>query len=140
MSEAELYLIKQRMLAGKRAKAERGELGMALPRGYIRQPSGEVAKDPDAQVQSTIALVFSQFERLNSINGLLQYLVRHQVLLPDRVRGGLRKGDLQWRRPNRATLTDLLHNPIYAGAYAYGRRPTDPRRCKPGRPGTGRSW
>jgi len=138
MSEAELYLIKQRMLAGKRAKAERGELGMALPRGYIRQLSGEVAKDPDAQVQSTISLVFSQFERLNSIHGLLQYLVRHQVLLPDRLRGGLRKGDLQWRRPNRETLSDLLHNPIYAGAYAYGRRPTDPRRCKPGRPGTGR--
>jgi hypothetical protein len=38
------------MLAGKRAKAERGELGMALPRGYIRQLSGEVTKDPDAQV------------------------------------------------------------------------------------------
>jgi hypothetical protein len=35
---------------------------MALPRGYIRQPSGEVAKDPDEQVQGTIALVFSQFE------------------------------------------------------------------------------
>jgi len=118
MSEAELYLIKQRMLAGKRAKAERGELGMALPRGYIRQLSGEVAKDPDAQVQSTISLVFSQFERLNTIHGLLQYLVRHHILLPDRLRGGLRKGDLQWRRPNRETLSDLLHNPIYAGAYA----------------------
>ena len=48
------------MLAGKRAKAERGELGMALPRGYIRQPSGEVAKDPDEQVQGTIALVLQQ--------------------------------------------------------------------------------
>ncbi len=64
--------------------------------------------------------------------------MRHQVLLPDRLRGGLRKGDLQWRRPNHETLSDLLHNPIYADAYAYGRRPTDPRRCKPGRPGTGR--
>src|SRR5512145_1818501 len=56
MSEAELYLIKQRMLAGKRAKADRGELGMALPRGYVRQPSGEVTKDPDEQVQTTILL------------------------------------------------------------------------------------
>jgi hypothetical protein len=69
------------MLAGKRAKAERGELGMALPRGYLCQPSGEVAEDPDAQEQGTIALVFSQFERLRSINGLLQHLVRHQILL-----------------------------------------------------------
>ena len=138
MSEAELYLIKQRMLAGKRAKAQRGELGMAVPRGYIRQSSGQVVKDPDEQVQSTISLIFNEFERQNSVNGVLQYLVRHHILLPHRVPGGLNKGDLQWSRPNRATLTDMLRNPIYAGAYAYGRRPTDPRRCKPGRSGTGR--
>ena len=138
MSEAELYLIKQRMLAGKRAKAERGELGMALPRGYIRHSSGQVVKDPDEQVQNTIALIFNEFERQNSVNGVLRYLVRHQILLPHRVRGGSNKGELQWSRPNRATLTDLLRNPIYAGAYVYGRRPTDPRRCKPGRPSTGR--
>lgn len=138
MSEAELHVIKQRMLSGKRAKAERGELGMLLPRGYIRHPSGEFAKDPDEQVQTTIALVFDQFERRNSVNGLLQYLVRHHILLPHRVAGGLCKGDLEWRRPNRTTLTDMLRNPIYAGAYAYGRRPTDPRRRKPGRPNTGR--
>jgi len=138
MSEAELYLIKQRMLAGKRAKAERGELGMMIPRGYVRLPSGEVAKDPDEQAQTTIALIFDQFERLGSLNGVLQYLVRRHVLLPHRVRSGLRKGDLEWRRPNRPTLADLLHNPIYAGAYVFGRRPTDPRRREPGRPGTGR--
>jgi DNA invertase Pin-like site-specific DNA recombinase len=138
MSEAELYLIKQRMLAGKRAKAERGELGMMIPRGYVRHASGEVAKDPDEQAQSTITLVFDQFARLGSLNGVLQYLVRNHVLLPHRTRSGLRKGDLEWRRPNRATLADLLHNPIYAGAYVYGRRPTDPRCHKPGRPGTGR--
>lgn len=138
MSEAELYLIKQRMLVGKRAKAERGELGMTSPRGYVRLPSGEVVKDPDEQAQTTIELIFDQFERLGSLNGVLQSLVRQHVLLPHRVRSGLRKGELQWRRPNRATLADLLHNPIYAGAYVYGRRPTDPRRCKPGRPATGR--
>ena len=138
MSEAELYLIKERMLAGKRAKAERGELGMTIPRGYVRLPSGEVAKDPDEQAQTTIELIFDQFERLGSLNGVLQSLVRQHILLPHRVRSGLRKDELQWRRPNRATLADLLHNPIYAGAYVYGRRPTDPRRCKPGRPATGR--
>lgn len=138
MSEAELHLIKQRMLAGKWAKAERGELGMALPRGYIRHLGGEIIKDPDEQVQSTIQLVFDQFERLGTLNGVLQYFVRHHLLLPDRIRGGLHKGDLEWRRPNRATLTNMLRNPIYAGAYVYGRRPTDPRRREPGRPGTGR--
>lgn len=58
--------------------------------------------------------------------------------LPDRIRHGPQTGELDWRRPNRATLSNLLHNPIYAGAYAYGRHPTDPRRRRPGRPSTGR--
>jgi hypothetical protein len=55
------------------------------------------------------------------------------------VRSGPRTGELDWRRPNRATLSNLLRNPIYAGAYVYGRRPTDPRRRQPGRPSTGRT-
>ncbi len=138
LSEAELHMLKQRMLAGKRAKAERGELGMAVPMGYARRPSGEVILDPDEQARATIALVFAQFERCGTINGVLQYLVRHQIQLPHRVRLGLRQGDLDWRRPNRTTLSNLLHHPIYAGAYAYGRRPMDPRRQQPGCPATGR--
>lgn len=139
MSEAEIHILKQRMLAGKRAKAERGELAMPLPMGYVMRPSGEIAKDPDEQAQATIGLIFDQFERWGTINGVLQHLVRNRILLPHRVRSGPAKGELEWRRPNRTTLSNLLHHPIYAGAYVYGRRPTDPRRCQPGRPGTGRT-
>jgi len=139
MSEAELHVLKQRMLAGKLAKAERGELGEPLPMGYVRRPSGEVAKDPDEQAQAAIQMVFDQFERLGTLNGVLQYLVRNQIQLPHRIAAGPGKGELEWRRPNRATLGNLLHHPVYAGAYAYGRRPSDPRRRQPGRPGTGRT-
>ena len=138
MSEAELHLIKQRLLAGKRAKAERGELGMQVPMGYTRRPSGEIIKDPDEQAQATIELVFDQFDRHATINGVLRYLVEHRIEMPRRVAGGERKGELQWCRPNRVTLSNLLHNPAYAGAYVYGRRPTDPKRKKPGRPSTGK--
>ncbi|MCP5197959.1 MAG: recombinase family protein [Gammaproteobacteria bacterium] len=138
LSEAELHVLKQRMMAGKRAKAARGELGMAVPMGYARRPSGEVMLDPDEQARATITLIFQQFERCGTINGVLQYLVRHQIQLPHRVRLGLRQGELDWRRPNRVTLSNLLHHPIYAGAYVYGRRPMDPRRQQPGRPATGR--
>lgn len=139
MSEAELHLIRQRLLAGKRAKAERGELGMRVPMGYVRRPSGEVIKDPDEQAQSTIELMFDQFERLGTVHALLRHLVAHGIEMPRRVPGGERKGELQWCRPNRVTLTDLLKHPAYAGTYVYGRRPTDPRRKKPGRPSTGRT-
>ena len=138
MSEAELHVLKQRMVAGKRAKAARGELGMPVPMGYGRRPSGEVVKDPDEQVQAVIALIFEQFERLGTIHAVLRYLVQHQVRVPQRVRFGPTKGELVWRRPKRTTLSNVLHHPIYAGAYVYGRRPTDPKRKQPGRPATGR--
>jgi len=139
MSEAELHIIKQRLLEGKRAKARRGELGMLLPMGYVRQLSGEVIKDPDEQAQTVIQRVFELFERKRTINGVLTELVAQQIQMPCRVASGANKGDLEWHRPNRATLSNLLHNPVYAGAYAYGRRPTDPRKRIPGRPSTGRT-
>jgi DNA invertase Pin-like site-specific DNA recombinase len=130
MSEAELHILKRRMLEGKRAKARRGELGMMIPRGYVRRPSGEVVKDPDEQVQETVALVFDLFKRYATMNGVLRHLVRNGIQLPHRIRSGAGKGELEWRRPNRPSLNEMLHNPIYAGAYVYGRRPTDPRRKK----------
>jgi DNA invertase Pin-like site-specific DNA recombinase len=138
MSEAELHILKSRMHAGRRAKAERGELGVNLPRGYVRRPSGEIALDPDEQVQAVIRLVFALFEQRRTINGVLAYLVAHDIKLPDRRRGGPAKGELVWRCPNRCTLGEMLANPAYAGAYAYGRRAVDPRRRRPGHPGSGR--
>jgi DNA invertase Pin-like site-specific DNA recombinase len=138
MSEAELHVLKQRMHAGRRAKAARGELGMQVPIGYARLPSGEVVKDPDEQAQAVVALVFEQFARCGTVNGVLQYLARHRVELPCRVQCGKDRGQLQWHAPTRVTLSTMLHHPIYAGAYVYGRRRVDPRRKQPGRPSTGR--
>ena len=64
MSEAELHILKARMLAGRNAKARRGELGKPLPMGYLRRPSGEVAFDPDEQAQGVIRLVFESVPAL----------------------------------------------------------------------------
>ena len=138
MSEHELYLIRQRMLSGKLAKAERGELAVPLPIGYARRPSGEVILDPDEQAQHVVRLVFGAFRRLGTLNSVLRYLVAQKVQLPVRVHSGPSKGELEWRRPTRETLQNMLHNPAYAGYYAYGRRQVEPRRKIPGRPDTGR--
>jgi DNA invertase Pin-like site-specific DNA recombinase len=138
MSEAELYLIRQRMQSGKLAKAERGELAVPLPIGYVRRPSGEVVLDPDEQARHVVGLVFSTFRRLGTLNSVLRYLAGQQVQLPVRVHSGPAKGEIEWRRPTRETLQNMLHNPAYAGYYAYGRRQVDPRRKVPGRPDTGR--
>ncbi len=139
MSEAELHIMKRRMLEGKRAKARRGDLGMQVPMGYCRRPSGEVIKDPDEQARKTIESVFDSFTRYGTINGVLQHLVRNSIQMPNRVRTCPNKGELQWVRPNRVTLSNMLRNPVYAGAYVYGRRPTDPKKKIPGKSSTGRT-
>jgi DNA invertase Pin-like site-specific DNA recombinase len=138
MSEAELHLLKQRMYQGTLQKARRGALSFALPVGYGHNASGEVVYDPDAQVQHVVRLIFRKFDELGTLHALLRYLVHHNIQLGVRLREGPAKGTLEWRRPNRMTLQNLLKHPIYAGAYAYGRRQVDPRKQHPGRPSTGR--
>jgi DNA invertase Pin-like site-specific DNA recombinase len=95
MCEAEGHVLKQRLLAGKRAKAQRGELGMQVPMGYLRRPAGDVVKDPDAQAQAVIALVFDQFARQTTVGGVLRSLVQHGMTLPYRSASGTTKGDLE---------------------------------------------
>lgn len=138
MSEAELHILKQRMLTGKLNKAKRGDLPFDPPIGYLRRPSGEIILDPDEQAQHVVRLIFRKFQEIGTLNGLLRYLVEQQVQLGVRVRIGSNRGDLEWRRPNRMTLQNLLKNPAYAGAYAYGKRQIDSRKKQPGKPSTGR--
>ncbi|MHC4091862.1 MAG: recombinase family protein [Planctomycetota bacterium] len=139
LSEAELHVLRQRMEQGRLNKARRGELFNHPPTGYVRGPSGEMQIDPDEQVQAVVRLIFQKFDELGSINALLRHLVQNDIRLGIRPHCGPDRGTLQWRRPNRVTLTNLLHRPLYAGAYSWGLRPTDPRRKIPGRPSTGRT-
>ena len=137
MSEAELHILKQRLVRGKRNKAKRGELGFNVPIGYVRRPSGEIILDPDEQAQTVVKLIFRKFEELGTLNAVLRYLVKHHIQVGVRSHSGLNKGDLEWRRPNRPTLQNLLKSPIYAGAYAYGRKQMDARRKRPDHPNSG---
>lgn len=126
------------MMAGRRNKARRGELFNHAPIGFVRVPGAGMTLDPDEQARDVVRLIFDKFDELGTVSGVLRYLVRNRILLGVRPHFGADRGNLQWRRPNRVTLTFLLHHPIYAGAYSHGRRPTDPRRKLPGRPATGR--
>jgi DNA invertase Pin-like site-specific DNA recombinase len=128
MSEYELCTMRNRLDRGRIHKAERGELFPNVPLGYVKLPSGEVALDPDEQARSVVRLVFDKFDELGTLWALFRYLVRHDIRLGIRPLHGPRRGLLDWRRPSLPTLRDVLRNPIYAGAYAYGRRPCDPRR------------
>lgn len=140
MSEAELHILKSRLQQGMWNKAARGEVLNHAPIGYVRTIADDYAIDPDEQVQAVVRLIFEQFTRCGSLNGLLRWLVRHDVKLPVRPHFGANRGELEWRRPNRVTLLNILHHPIYAGAYRWGHREVDPRKKVPGKPGTGRTF
>ena len=139
ISEAELHILRGRLNEGRLHEARRGELFEHAPIGYIRKPSGELALDPDEQVRSVVGLIFDQFDRQRSLHGLLRYLFEHKIQMPVRPHGGTNRGQLEWRRPNRETLQNLLHHPVYAGFYRWGHRTVDPLEQQPGRPGTGRT-
>src|SRR5438128_4492032 len=139
MSEAELYLMKGRMLEGMRNKARRGALLNHPPMGYVRGPDGDYQLDPDEQAQRVVRLIFDVFEQQGSLHGLLRSLVAHDIRMPIRPHAGLNRGQLVWRRPTRMTLQNMLHHPIYAGAYRCGYRKVDPRKKQPGRRSTGRT-
>jgi DNA invertase Pin-like site-specific DNA recombinase len=132
MSEAELYLMRQRLHAGRLSKVHRGEYVQRLPTGLVRLADHHVIKDPDRQMQHVIALVFTKFEDIGSGYGVLRYCKQHDILLPRRHGGDFGPGDVQWRKPSEAAIRAILTNPAYAGAFVYGRRTSDPRRRSPG--------
>jgi hypothetical protein len=95
MLEAQILLIRQRMLSGWLAKAERGEVALPLLIGYVRQADGVVVLDPDEAVQHVVRLVFDVFARLATLNAVLRYLVDRSIVLQVRVRDGIDNGQLQ---------------------------------------------
>ncbi|MBV8076600.1 MAG: recombinase family protein, partial [Planctomycetaceae bacterium] len=99
---------------------------------------GAVRLDPDQSVQDRIRLVFDKFRELGSAQTVLRYMAKNALRLPRRQTSGLYAGAVLWKEPNSAAMLSLLKNPAYAGAFAYGRRVTDPSRQVPGRPATGK--
>ena len=139
MSEAELHVLQGRLRAGQLNKARRGEYFSHAPIGYVRTEDS-VALDPDDQSRATVQLIFDKFAELGAMSAVMRFLTTHDIQVGVRDHRGPNKGQLQWRRPNQATVLGILHHPIYAGAYVYGRRESNPKKIVPGRPGTGRRW
>jgi DNA invertase Pin-like site-specific DNA recombinase len=140
MSTLELHTMRNRLEKGKLFKAQRGELFLDLPSGYVKVPSGGLALDPDEQVRAVVRLIFEKFTELGSVRAVFHYLLREGIRLGIRPHDGPNRGQVEWRRPCPTTLYSILHHPFYAGAYAYGRNPVDPKRKHSGRSRRGRRW
>jgi len=121
VSEAELHWLHSRLQGGKLKKAESGQLRITMPTGLVYNNAGQVVLDPDEQVQQAVKLVFATFEEVGSAQGVVRYFKEHGLRFPTRELRGPHKGDLRWGRLAQSRVLNMLHNPLYAGAYAYGR-------------------
>jgi DNA invertase Pin-like site-specific DNA recombinase len=122
MSEAELHFIKARLRGGVLSKARRGELITPLPVGLIHDTTGRVVLDPDTAVRTAVARLFSTFAATGSATACVKAFNAAGLSFPWRHRKGPRKGELDWAPLAHHTVLRVLHNPRYAGVFAYGRR------------------
>jgi DNA invertase Pin-like site-specific DNA recombinase len=121
MSEAELHVLRARLIGGQRAKASRGELEMKLPIGLIQNPVGKVVLDPDLQVQAAVRTFFETFRRTGSATSTVRSFREQGLLFPRRVNDGPHKGELAWGPLLHWRALRALKNPRYTGAFVYGR-------------------
>lgn len=134
MSEAELHLFRLRLEAGRQRQIEKGTYRQILPTGLMRLEDGRVVKDPDVHIRRTMELVFERFEELGTGQKVMRSLKDDGILLPRKQVAGPNAGELVWKRPSVYAIYAILHNPAYAGAFAYGRTTENPDK----RPGQSR--
>jgi DNA invertase Pin-like site-specific DNA recombinase len=130
MSEVELHLIQSRLSGGLWEAARRGELRTHLPVGFVYDQERRIAITPDEAIKQAIALIFSKFAELGSARQIAAYLVSEQLPLPHQ---NLKDGRITWRAATFGAVHDVLTNPVYAGAYAYGRSAVERRLDEHGR-------
>jgi hypothetical protein len=124
MSEAELHWLRQRLLGGKLAKAEQGQLRFRLPVGFLYDAAGQIILDPDEEVRGAVQLVFDLFANLHSALAVVTHFRTRQLRFPTRLSERSRAGELVWLPLSHGRVLAILHNPCYAGAYVFGRTHT----------------
>jgi len=120
MSEFELGILRQRSVEAIRQKAQRGELRFRLPVGLCWGTAGKLDLNPDVRVQNAIHLVLQKFQEVGSARQVLLWCREQQILMPAL---GEKEGPhhIVWKLPVYSTILAILENPLYAGAYAFGK-------------------
>jgi DNA invertase Pin-like site-specific DNA recombinase len=120
ISEFELSVIRSRMLDAKHSKAQRGELRISVPIGYIWHREIGLDFDPDLRVQEAVRVIFARFRQHGSARQVLLSLAAEQMHFP-RPSDGKTLVSVEWTPIRYRSVISILKNPFYAGAYAYGK-------------------
>jgi hypothetical protein len=119
MSEAELHILRSRLDGGIRNKAARGELRRGLPVGFVwGEEEGEVLFHPDEAVKGAIRNVFERFDELGSVRQVWLWFRSQELSFPLQSN---KWPEIQWVVPTYTAIHHVLTNPVYAGAYVYGK-------------------
>jgi len=121
MSELELSLFRQRSHEALKQKARRGALFLSVAAGYVRAGRDRIEKDPDQRVQDALRLVFAKFAEFQSVRQVHVWLRDEGIALPVACHKAAEGRSIAWRLPLYNTVHNILTNPVYAGAYAFGR-------------------
>jgi DNA invertase Pin-like site-specific DNA recombinase len=121
MSEAELHLLRARLLGGQLNKARRGELWVRPPIGLVYDGNERLVLDPDEQVQQAVRLLFDVFRQTGSALRVVRYFSTQGIRFPRRLHVGPRRGEIVFGSLRHSRVLQVLHNPRYAGAFVYGR-------------------
>ncbi len=122
MSQMELSILKSRLRGGILSKARRGVLKVPLPVGFVYREDKSVALHPDARVRDALRHLFRTFDRLGTTGAVVKECRSKGLLFPRAIRQGPRKGEIGWSPIDRSMVLQVLHHPVYAGAFCYGRR------------------
>jgi DNA invertase Pin-like site-specific DNA recombinase len=121
MSELELSLFRQRSQEALKQKARRGALFLGVAAGYVKTGRDRIEKDPDQRVQDVLKLVFAKFAELQSVRQVHVWLREEGIAMPTACHSTAEGRSIAWRLPLYNTVHNILTNPVYAGAYAFGR-------------------
>jgi DNA invertase Pin-like site-specific DNA recombinase len=121
MSEMEVSVFRQRSMEAMKQKARRGELFLTVAIGYVKTDDDRIEMDADRGVREAISLVFRRFAELRTVRQVLVWVRQEGIALPAIVQGSATRS-VEWKIPVYHTLHHILTNPVYAGAYVFGRR------------------
>ena len=121
VAQAELKVQQARMQGAKLHKASKGTLRFRLPCGYCYDGFGSLIVDPDEEIRSAIKMLFDVYKGVSSAADVVKHFHHHGLSFPTRITRGTLTGQIIWKPLNARRAMDILKNPTYAGAYAYGR-------------------
>jgi excisionase family DNA binding protein len=121
LAEFELSLLRQRAQAARIQKVEKGFVLWEAPVGYVRTEGGVLEMSPDRQIQEALRGVFAKFRELGSARQVVLWYHEERIALPHAVPATAGR-EVVWKSPTPGRIRQILKNPCYAGAFAYGQR------------------